>query len=107
MLVSRDLDRYQDGAAVTVAGQILVHQAPPTAKGHHFITLEDEAGFLNIIVRPDEYAQYRRVLRLTFILGLSFVLGGGVVGVCEKARQLICARAPIPASGVRYKARCG
>ncbi len=40
-----------------------MHQAPPTAKGHHFITLEDEDGFINIIVRPGEYAQYRRVLR--------------------------------------------
>jgi len=63
ILGNRDLERCQDGDTVTVAGQILVHQAPPTAKGHHFITLEDEDGFINIIVRPDVYAQYRRVLR--------------------------------------------
>ncbi|MEO8613384.1 MAG: hypothetical protein ABI690_36170 [Chloroflexota bacterium] len=26
-----------------------MHQAPPTAKGFHFITLEDENGFMNDI----------------------------------------------------------
>ncbi len=60
---SRQLTDCLDGTAVTVAGQILVHQAPPTAKGHHFVTLEDEDGFINIVVRPDVYAEYRRVLR--------------------------------------------
>ena len=45
-------DELRIRLAVIVAGQILVHQAPPTAKGHHFITLEDEDGFINIIVRP-------------------------------------------------------
>jgi error-prone DNA polymerase len=74
ILGSRDLDRCQDGDAVTVAGQILVHQAPPTAKGHHFITLEDEDGFINIIVRPNEYAQYRRVLRESPLLVIDGTL---------------------------------
>ncbi len=60
---SHQLTDCLDGEAVTVAGQILVHQAPPTAKGHHFVTLEDEDGFINIVVRPDVYAEHRRVLR--------------------------------------------
>lgn len=45
------------------AGLVVVHQAPPTAKCHHFITLEVEDGLINVIVRPDVYARYRRVLR--------------------------------------------
>jgi error-prone DNA polymerase len=33
-----------------------------------FITLEDEEGLLNLIVRPDVYHQYRDVLRDTPLL---------------------------------------
>ena len=34
-----------------------------TAKGHVFITLEDEEGLVNLIVWPDVYKRYRGVLR--------------------------------------------
>jgi DNA polymerase III alpha subunit len=37
---------------VRVAGLCVVHQAPPTAKGFHFLTLEDEWGMINVIVSP-------------------------------------------------------
>ncbi len=40
-----------------------VYQAPPTAKGHHFLALEDEAGFINVIVRPRVYERLQEVLR--------------------------------------------
>ncbi len=65
---SRDLDALRDGQAVTTAGMMLIHQAPPTAKGFHFVTLEDEFGFINVIVRPDVYVQFRRVLREVLFL---------------------------------------
>jgi error-prone DNA polymerase len=51
-----------NGQRVRVAGLVVVHQAPPTAKGHHFITLEDEAGLINVIIRPRVHDRYRRVL---------------------------------------------
>ena len=63
ILGSRELEDCTDGQDVRVAGQIVVHQAPPTAKGHHFVTLEDSDGFINVIVRPDVYASYRKTLR--------------------------------------------
>jgi error-prone DNA polymerase len=53
---------------VRVAGLVVVHQAPPTAKGFHFITLEDEAGLIDVIIRPQIYAQYRRLLRTVPLL---------------------------------------
>jgi error-prone DNA polymerase len=40
-----------------------MHQAPPTAKNHHFATLEDSDGMMNVIVHPDIYEKYRFVLR--------------------------------------------
>lgn len=42
---------------------MVCRQAPQTAKGVVFLTIEDEAGLVNIIVRPDVYARYRSVLR--------------------------------------------
>src|SRR5207244_10088928 len=55
---SSGLNRLPNKALVTIAGQVVMHQAPPTAKGHHFITLEDEESMMNVIVRPDVFAQY-------------------------------------------------
>jgi error-prone DNA polymerase len=48
---------------VRVAGRVVVRQQPPTAKGVVFITLEDEEGLVNLIVRPDVYERYRDALR--------------------------------------------
>lgn len=62
VLSSDDLKRQANGDRVAVAGLVVVHQAPPTAKGVHFISLEDEHGLLDVIVWPDMYARYRRVL---------------------------------------------
>jgi len=59
---SERLEESANGQRVRVAGLVVVHQAPPTAKGHHFITLEDEAGLMNIIIRPRVHDRYRRVL---------------------------------------------
>ncbi len=53
---------------VRVAGLLVVHQSPPTAKGFHFLTLEDETGLLDVIVRPQIYAHYRRLLHTSYPL---------------------------------------
>lgn len=45
------LTQLADGAAVTVIGTLLVFQMPPTAKGHAFLTLDDETGMINVILR--------------------------------------------------------
>ena len=63
ILDSRALAKQPDGAIVYIAGQVVMHQAPPTAKGHHFVTLEDEYGMLNVIVRPAIYAIYTQIIR--------------------------------------------
>jgi len=68
ILDSTRLEKCAVGQQVRAAGLVVVHQAPPTAKGVHFITLEDEFGFINVVVRPDIYARYRKVWRETPIL---------------------------------------
>lgn len=68
---SKSLENCDAGRYVWVAGLVVVHQSPPTAKGHHFITLEDEDGFLNIIVRPKVYARLWRILRESKLLAVK------------------------------------
>jgi len=63
VLSSSELPSRRDGERVRMAGWAVVRQRPPTAKGHVFITLEDEEGLMNLIVRPDVYERYRDVLR--------------------------------------------
>jgi error-prone DNA polymerase len=45
---------------VAVAGLVTHRQAPPTARGVVFLSLEDETGMLNVICPPHVWARYRR-----------------------------------------------
>ncbi len=47
---SRDLSQVRNGTIVTVAGMVIVRQRPQTANGTIFLLLEDEHGFINVIV---------------------------------------------------------
>jgi error-prone DNA polymerase len=91
VLRSKDLGRKQNGERARVAGLVVVRQRPPTAKGFVFITMEDEDGLMNVIVRPDVYRQYYKVMRNCFLLivegtvqkqpGILNILAEGAVGM--------------------------
>jgi error-prone DNA polymerase len=49
---------HKNNGWVRVAGLVLVRQRPGTASGVVFITLEDETGVANLIVRPDIFARH-------------------------------------------------
>jgi error-prone DNA polymerase len=53
---------------VSVAGLVLVRQRPGTAAGIVFMTLEDETGTANLIVRPAVYDRYRPAARHAILL---------------------------------------
>ncbi|MEN2980069.1 error-prone DNA polymerase [Tistrella bauzanensis] len=53
------LAHAKSGSRTAVAGLVTTRQRPGTAKGIIFITLEDETGHANLIVRPDMVARYR------------------------------------------------
>jgi DNA polymerase-3 subunit alpha/error-prone DNA polymerase len=61
-VTSSDLERISPRRKVRVAGLISITQRPPTAKGMCFITLEDEFGFMNIVIHPDVYQKDREVI---------------------------------------------
>jgi error-prone DNA polymerase len=68
VLSSGELEGQRDGQTVRMAGLVVGRQRPPTAKGHVFITLEDEEGLVDLIVRSDVYQRYRDVLRNALLL---------------------------------------
>ena len=70
-----DLQRLaRRDARVRVAGAVICRQRPGTAKGFLFLTLEDETGLVNIIVRPDLYERSREVLVAEPVLEVDGVL---------------------------------
>jgi error-prone DNA polymerase len=68
VLTTAELADQPVGRLVQVAGLAVVRQAPPTAKGHLFITLEDETGLANLIIRPDLYKQEEAALHNSSVL---------------------------------------
>jgi error-prone DNA polymerase len=59
-----ELKDAQPGARVRVCGSVITRQRPGTAKGFCFITLEDETGLANAIVRPRLFEEARLVINL-------------------------------------------
>ena len=51
-----------------VGGLVITRQRPGTAKGFVFLTLEDETGLVNVIVRPKIYQTFRRPIRTSSAL---------------------------------------
>jgi error-prone DNA polymerase len=79
MLSSKALRTRSSGERVEIAGKIVCHQAPPTAKNHEFLTIEDEHGLVDIIVRPSIAAQYIHIMRtasILIIMGMAQHEGG-------------------------------
>jgi error-prone DNA polymerase len=62
VLRAADLPAARHGRRVRVAGMVITRQRPGTAKGFVFLTLEDETGISNVIVRPDLYDRERMVV---------------------------------------------
>jgi error-prone DNA polymerase len=59
-----DLKDVRAGERVKVCGSVITRQRPGTAKGFCFITLEDETGLANAIVRPRLFEEARLVINL-------------------------------------------
>ena len=66
-----DLARIKPGVRVTVAGLVTIRQRPSTAKGIIFVTLEDETGVANLVVRPAVSDRFRRPLLASVLLAAT------------------------------------
>jgi len=70
------------GGRLSVAGLVICRQRPPTAGGVTFVTLEDESGFVNLVVRPDVAARDRAALMSPLLVACGRVQrADGVINV--------------------------
>jgi error-prone DNA polymerase len=58
-----ELDGVHDGRHVRVAGIVLIRQRPGTARGITFVTLEDETGVANLVIKPPIWDRYYQIAR--------------------------------------------
>jgi error-prone DNA polymerase len=65
ILTAAQLHSVADRSQVQVAGMVIIRQRPWTAKGFLFLTLEDETGFINVVVKPDRAERFHRILART------------------------------------------
>ncbi len=61
----------RDGRRVRYAGMVICRQRPGTAKGVVFMTLEDETGFVNVVLWEQVYRKFRILAKTTSFLGVS------------------------------------
>ena len=71
VVAAAELARLKPGSRVTVAGLVTIRQRPSTAKGIIFVTLEDETGVANIVVRPPVFERHRRPLLAAVLLAAT------------------------------------
>jgi error-prone DNA polymerase len=57
-----DLLHSDHGTTVSTAGVVICRQRPQTASGVVFITLEDETGFINLVLWARLFERWRRVV---------------------------------------------
>ena len=95
ILRAADLEALPHGRPVTVAGMAICRQRPGTAKGHCFISLEDETGIANLFVKQETFNRLRMV-----IVTEPFLLAHGTLqkAAGAKATVFVLEVEPLPGS---------
>jgi error-prone DNA polymerase len=68
---AKGLAEMRHGRSVRYAGIIICRQRPSTASGVTFMTMEDESGFVNLVVFPKVWERYGRMARTEAFIGVS------------------------------------
>ena len=84
ILATWEVKQAIPGQRVRVAGMAVVRQRPATANGILFLSLEDESGLLDLIIKPDIYQQFRTILR-----GETLIIATGIVQRVGSATSLL------------------
>ncbi|HKJ03672.1 MAG TPA: DNA polymerase III subunit alpha [Longimicrobiales bacterium] len=90
-------------AIVRVAGLVTARQRPGTAKGYVFVLMEDEAGAINVIVKPEIYERDKNAVRLEPFLAVRGRLqkdGASLNVIAEEVTPLRVPGAPVRRSGM-------
>jgi error-prone DNA polymerase len=68
---ARAVQAMPNGKRVRYAGLVIVRQRPGTAKGVVFMTLEDETGFVNLVLWQDVFNRFALVAKTSSFLGVT------------------------------------
>lgn len=68
---AKTVNALPNKSRVRHAGLVTCRQRPGTASGVLFMTLEDETGFVNVVVWPKTFEKYKTLLKTTAFLGVS------------------------------------
>jgi error-prone DNA polymerase len=68
---AREVAAMPDGRRLRYAGLVITRQRPGTAKGTTFLTLEDETGFVNVVLWSAVYEAQRTLARTSTLLGIA------------------------------------
>jgi error-prone DNA polymerase len=99
---ARMIGALPNGALVRYVGVVITRQRPGTAKGVVFLTLEDETGFVNVVLWPSVFRRCAVLAKTARLLGVTgrLQVQAGVVHLI--ARQLWVPRLPrIPTNASR------
>ncbi|WP_265528056.1 error-prone DNA polymerase [Sphingomicrobium marinum] len=86
-VTASELRSMRYGRRVTISGLVLIRQRPGSAKGVCFITIEDETGVANLVVWPDAFDKYRKV-----VMGARLLTVTGIVQHDDAVVHVIAAR---------------
>ena len=81
MATAADIRRCRHGEQVRAAGIVINRQRPSTASGVIFMTLEDETGYINVVVWPWVVERQRRE-----VVGSRMV---GIHGTIEREGEVV------------------
>ena len=68
---AREVSKLRNGTRARYAGIVICRQRPGTASGVVFMTLEDETGFVNLVLWPDVFEAHRHLAQTLSFLGVS------------------------------------
>jgi error-prone DNA polymerase len=81
---SKDISKIRANKRIDIFGMVLVRQAPPSAKGMVFLTLEDESGFINLAFTPEVYSRFYQAVE-----GQAFLCIRGKVQKNNESHSLL------------------
>ncbi len=88
---ARGVSRGRHGHRIEYVGIVICRQQPGTAAGVVFMTMEDETGFVNLVVWQQIFAKYAHVIRTSSLLGVT-----GRLQVQESIVHLIAEEVWVP-----------
>ncbi len=81
---ARQLNRMPNGRLVRYAGMVICRQRPGTAGGVTFMTLEDETGFVNLVIWKQTFERYSLLAKTLSCMGVT-----GNLQVAEGVTHLV------------------